>query len=80
MTKQFVIGKTYKYAKGCPDDHHVEFTNADGTFICHDVTGDDLVTHCWSMDSTCSGDSMRDGQGWCVANDEQLNDGDVIEV
>lgn len=82
MTKSYVIGKTYKFTNGAgPNDPSVDLNNPDGTFICHDVTDDaDDDVFCWSMECTCGGQSMNDGQGWYVADRQQLISGDVVEV
>nr|WP_024308536.1 hypothetical protein [Pseudomonas sp. P818] len=74
----FEIGKSYKPVY--PDS----FFSADSwlsligeSFVCHaiDESGD-----CWSMDVTFKGDTCMDGEGWCTASPEDLEDGRVIAI
>lgn len=75
--KYFEIGKVYQQVAGLAAEGIV-FDNQDMIFTCHEVMSGSGAA--MTMDCTYTGERADDGEGWMVATQRELQDGDFIEV
>lgn len=71
--KKFEVGKKYKNCGLSGEPVMV----VDNIFTCNYVDKDG---DCWSQDAEYLDERTFDGEGWCVATLEELNDGLCVEL